>query len=146
MRKMSDDVIITDQLTIPHTELDVAAVRSRGAGGQNVNKVATAIHLRFDIANSSSLPPPVRDRLLQLKDRRIPAEGVLIIKSQQHRSQERNLRAAIERLQELVRAALIEPKPRKKTRPSRRAEQQRIDAKRKRAAVKRDRGRVRDDE
>src|SRR5210317_245799 len=100
-----DELRIDDTLAIPLSELDIRAVRAQGAGGQNVNKVATAIHLRFDISNSPSLPEHIRARLLASGDQRISSNGILIIKSQESRSQERNRQAALQRLIDLVREA-----------------------------------------
>ena len=145
MLKMSDDVIISDKITIPLSEIDLSAVRSQGAGGQNVNKVASAIHLRFDIANSKGLTDDVRERLLNLRDRRVTEDGMLVIKAQEFRTQEKNRRAAIERLRDLILSATVEQKPRRKTRPSKRVKEQRLEDKRHRSRVKKGRGSIGDD-
>lgn len=145
MRTMSDDVIISDEIAISITEIEFSAVRAQGAGGQNVNKVASAIHLRFDVRNARSLPDRIKSKLLALGDKRITADGVLIIKAQEHRTQERNRRAAIQRLTELIQLVLVEKKPRKKTRPTKRAKKKRVDNKRRQGQLKQSRSRVRDD-
>ncbi len=130
---------ITPTLVIPDDELIERFVRSSGAGGQNVNKVATAVELRFDVAGSPSLPDPVRERLLARRDRRLTDEGVLVIDAQRFRTQDRNRQDARERLAAFIAAALDVPKPRIATRPSRAAKARRLDAKRERSQLKRGR-------
>jgi len=127
------------------SEIRMTAVRSQGAGGQNVNNVATAIHLRFDVQNSPAVPDRIKLRLQALSDHRISNDGVIIIKSQAHRSQDRNRQAALSRLTELLRGALREPKRRIKTRPSKKAKQKRLEQKSRRGALKRSRHNVSED-
>ena len=128
-------VYISDQIEIPDEEVELKAIRSQGAGGQNVNKVATAIHLRFDL-NSPAIPDAVRRRLLSSGDSRITADGVLVIKAQNHRTQEKNRAEAIARLQALILEATRVRRKRIATRPSRAARKKRLDAKKKRGALK----------
>ncbi|RZI65804.1 MAG: aminoacyl-tRNA hydrolase [Variovorax sp.] len=126
---------------IPESEVEVTAMRSQGAGGQNVNKVSSAIHLRFDICKSS-LPDDHKERLLALRDQRITRDGVLVIKAQTHRSQDMNRAEAFGRLQELVESVAQAPRVRRATRPTRASRQRRLESKSLRSQVKTLRGRV----
>jgi len=126
---------ITDSVAIPDGEIDMHAIRAQGAGGQNVNKVSSAIHLRFDI-HTSSLPEQYKTRLLQRSDQRISSDGVITIKAQQFRSQDQNRTDALNRLRELIKAAGITPKKRRPTRQSRSAIKRRLESKSKRSRIK----------
>lgn len=136
---------ISETIVIPESEIRFTAVRSRGPGGQNVNKVSSAVHLRFDAANSTALPDDVRERLLRLNDHRITEAGIINIKAQNSRSQEKNRIDALDRLRDLVQQATVVPKLRKKTRPAKRIKEKRLADKAHRSRVKHSRGKVADD-
>lgn len=133
---------ISHNLAIPDEEIRISAIRAQGAGGQNVNKVSNAVHLRFDIA-ASSLPELYKERLLKLADQRITRSGTIVIKAQQFRSLERNREEALERLRELVRRAVVTRKKRKPTRPTAGARERRLEGKLRRGQVKAQRSKIR---
>jgi ribosome-associated protein len=126
---------ISNYVTIPDHEIEIHAVRSQGAGGQHVNKVSTAIHLRFDIA-ASSLPPFYKEELLKLRDHRISQDGVITIKAQQSRSQEQNRVDALDRLRELIQSVAVPRKKRRATKPTKASKQRRLESKTKRGRLK----------
>jgi ribosome-associated protein len=137
---------VTNNLAIDERDLDFQFVRASGPGGQNVNKVATAVQLRFDLSRCETLPPAVRDRLVRLAGRRLTEDGVLVIDARRFRTQARNREDAVERLVDLIRRAAVAPKPRRRTRIPKAAKARRLAEKRRRGEAKRRRGAVKDND
>ena len=136
---------VTDHISLDEDELSETFVLASGPGGQNVNKVSSAVQLRFDVAHSPSLPDEIRVRVFALAGRRLTKDGVLVIVARSHRTQERNRAEARARLFDLIARAAVPPKPRRPTKPTRASRQKRLESKAKRARIKQTRGRVRDE-
>ncbi len=135
---------VNEDISIPLAEIEIAAIRSQGAGGQNVNKVSTAIHIRFDVRASTALSDDHKERVLRVKDRRLSKDGIVVIKSQRYRSQDKNRSDALDKLAEMIAKALLKRKPRKPTKPTKRSQQKRLDDKTKRGRLKESRSKISD--
>ena len=133
---------ISDNITIPLAEIESSAIRSQGSGGQNVNKVSTAIHIRFDVRASESLSHDEKERVLRLHDQRLSKEGVIVIKSQRYRSQNQNREDALGKLAKMINKALLEENQRKPTKPNKQSNKKRLDAKTKRGRLKETRNKI----